>query len=183
MWRSPKGPIVGRYHVDVAAFEGLALPAIRRAARRGGVVIIDELGQMELFSPAFIASFNRPGSAGPVRRGGAGGNGGVPGDAAGDHGRPDLLTNPVERCRGRPARATVRARPSPLALRRARSPGWRAPGTCAYPLESTTWLAAMQAARACEGAPVPPRPGGECLGEFECVQIVMGNMRRVVVVW
>jgi nucleoside-triphosphatase len=53
------GPMVGRYHVDVAAFEGLALPAIRRAARRGGVVIIDELGQMELFSPAFISSFNQ----------------------------------------------------------------------------------------------------------------------------
>jgi nucleoside-triphosphatase len=55
----PEGPMVGRYHVDVAAFEGLALPAIQRAARRGGVVIIDELGQMELFSPAFISSFSR----------------------------------------------------------------------------------------------------------------------------
>ena len=46
----PEGPTVGRYRVDVAAFEGLALPAIQRAAQRGGVVIIDELGQMELFS-------------------------------------------------------------------------------------------------------------------------------------
>jgi len=55
----PEGPMVGRYHVDVAAFEGLALPAIQRAARRGGIVIIDELGQMELFSSAFISSFNR----------------------------------------------------------------------------------------------------------------------------
>jgi nucleoside-triphosphatase len=54
----PEGPVVGRYHVDVAAFERLALPAIRRVAHRGGVVIIDELGQMELLSPAFIGSFN-----------------------------------------------------------------------------------------------------------------------------
>lgn len=55
----PAGPAVGRYHVDVAAFEGLALPAIQRAAQRRGVVIIDELGQMELFSPAFVDSFNQ----------------------------------------------------------------------------------------------------------------------------
>jgi nucleoside-triphosphatase len=55
----PEGPVVGRYHVDVAAFECLALPAIQRAAHQGGVVIIDELGQMELLSPAFIAAFNR----------------------------------------------------------------------------------------------------------------------------
>jgi nucleoside-triphosphatase len=54
-----EGPMVGRYHVDVAAFESLALPAIQRALQRGGVVIIDELGQMELFSPAFIDSVNR----------------------------------------------------------------------------------------------------------------------------
>ena len=53
-----EGPMVGRYHVDVAAFERLALPAIQRAVLRGGVVIIDELGQMELFSVAFIGSVN-----------------------------------------------------------------------------------------------------------------------------
>jgi len=55
----PEGPAVGRYRVDVAAFEGLALPAMQRAAQRGGVVIIDELGQMELFSLAFIGSFGQ----------------------------------------------------------------------------------------------------------------------------
>jgi nucleoside-triphosphatase THEP1 len=54
----PQGPVVGRYHVDVGAFERLALPAIQRAAHQGGVVIIDELGQMELLSPTFIGSFN-----------------------------------------------------------------------------------------------------------------------------
>jgi nucleoside-triphosphatase len=54
----PDGPTVGRYRVDIAAFERLALPAIQRAIQRGGVVIIDELGRMELLSPTFIASFN-----------------------------------------------------------------------------------------------------------------------------
>ncbi len=55
----PEGPAVGRYRVDVAAFEQLALPAIQRAVQRAGVVIIDELGQMELFSSSFVGSFNR----------------------------------------------------------------------------------------------------------------------------
>ena len=53
----PEGPSVGRYRVDVAAFEGLALPAIERVMRRGGIAIIDELGQMELLSSSFIESF------------------------------------------------------------------------------------------------------------------------------
>jgi nucleoside-triphosphatase len=53
------GPMVGRYHVDVVAFKRLALPALDRAARRCRVAIIDELGQMELFSDPFIKSFNQ----------------------------------------------------------------------------------------------------------------------------
>ena len=40
--------------------------------------------------------------------------------------RPELLTSSVERCRSRPARI-MPGTPSPLALRRARRPGW--PGT------------------------------------------------------
>lgn len=51
--------MVGRYHVDVTAFERLALPALERAARQCQVMIVDELGQMELFSGPFIASFNQ----------------------------------------------------------------------------------------------------------------------------
>jgi nucleoside-triphosphatase THEP1 len=35
-----------------------SLPAIQRALQRGSVVIIDELGQMELLSQVFIGSFN-----------------------------------------------------------------------------------------------------------------------------
>jgi nucleoside-triphosphatase len=52
----PGPPRVGRYGVDLAAFERVALPALR-AARTGGVVVVvvvvDELGRMELASAAF----------------------------------------------------------------------------------------------------------------------------------
>jgi nucleoside-triphosphatase len=53
------GPWVGRYRVDVAAFERVALPAVGRAVPEGGVVVIDELGQMELFSDAFVCAIQR----------------------------------------------------------------------------------------------------------------------------
>lgn len=48
------GPQVGRYRVDVPAFERVALPALERARRGPGVAIIDEIGQMELYSGAFV---------------------------------------------------------------------------------------------------------------------------------
>jgi nucleoside-triphosphatase len=48
------GPRVGRYGVDITAFERIALPAIDRAIHRPGVAVIDELGPMELFSQRFI---------------------------------------------------------------------------------------------------------------------------------
>jgi nucleoside-triphosphatase len=44
-------PRVGRYGVDLPAFERLALPAL--ASAPAGVVLIDELGKMELASEAF----------------------------------------------------------------------------------------------------------------------------------
>jgi nucleoside-triphosphatase len=50
------GPRVGRYHVDVAAFEAVALPALERARALGRVTIIDELGRMELASAAFVSA-------------------------------------------------------------------------------------------------------------------------------
>jgi nucleoside-triphosphatase len=46
----PGPPKVGRYGVDLAGFERLALPALRRPA---DAVLIDELGKMELASVAF----------------------------------------------------------------------------------------------------------------------------------
>ncbi len=52
-----RGPRVGRYRVDVAALERIALPALERARTlRGGVAVLDELGRMELASPAFVAA-------------------------------------------------------------------------------------------------------------------------------
>jgi nucleoside-triphosphatase len=47
----PGPPRVGRYGVDLEAFERVALPALDRG--RGGVVLIDELGKMELASERF----------------------------------------------------------------------------------------------------------------------------------
>jgi nucleoside-triphosphatase len=48
------GPLrVGRYGVDLDAFERVALPALEEL---GHVVVIDELGKMELASPRFVAA-------------------------------------------------------------------------------------------------------------------------------
>jgi nucleoside-triphosphatase len=44
-------PRVGKYGVDLEAFERLALPALEPPA--GGVTIVDELGKMELASARF----------------------------------------------------------------------------------------------------------------------------------
>ncbi len=55
----PGGTRVGRYGVDVAAFERIALPAMERAGRDAQVVIIDEIGQMELASEAFTARLDQ----------------------------------------------------------------------------------------------------------------------------
>jgi nucleoside-triphosphatase len=48
----PGPPRVGRYGVDLAAFDRVALPALR-TPRTGGVVVVDELGKMELASAPF----------------------------------------------------------------------------------------------------------------------------------
>ncbi len=44
---------VGRYGVDVTAFESVALPALDGAEKRFDVVFIDEIGRMELYSNLF----------------------------------------------------------------------------------------------------------------------------------
>jgi nucleoside-triphosphatase len=46
---------VGRFGVDVPAFERVALPALVLAMSGGGVVIIDEIARMELASAEFVA--------------------------------------------------------------------------------------------------------------------------------
>ncbi len=48
----PGPPRVGKYGVDVEAFERLALPALEHVPE-GGIVVIDEIGKMELASEAF----------------------------------------------------------------------------------------------------------------------------------
>jgi nucleoside-triphosphatase len=51
----PGPPRVGRYGVDLEAFERVALPALT-AAKRADVVVLDELGKMELASERFRAA-------------------------------------------------------------------------------------------------------------------------------
>jgi nucleoside-triphosphatase len=44
---------VGKYGVDLDVMEKIAVPALRRAAEKGQLVIIDEIGRMELMSASF----------------------------------------------------------------------------------------------------------------------------------
>ncbi|MFQ6078279.1 MAG: NTPase [Thermodesulfobacteriota bacterium] len=54
------GPFrVGRYGVDVDAFDAIAIPSLERAFERGGLIIIDEIGKMELFSRRFRSLIRR----------------------------------------------------------------------------------------------------------------------------
>jgi len=50
------GPFrVGRYGVDVESFDEIAIPSLERALERDELIIIDEIGKMELFSKRFRA--------------------------------------------------------------------------------------------------------------------------------
>lgn len=44
---------VGRYGVDLANVDRVAVPALRQARERGQLVVVDEIGKMELLSAAF----------------------------------------------------------------------------------------------------------------------------------
>jgi nucleoside-triphosphatase len=44
---------IGRYGVNIALFERLALPALEQALEQKELVVIDEIGRMELFSARF----------------------------------------------------------------------------------------------------------------------------------
>jgi nucleoside-triphosphatase len=44
---------VGKYKLDLDTFEQLAIPAIQGAVERGALVVIDEIGPMEIRSKAF----------------------------------------------------------------------------------------------------------------------------------
>ncbi len=47
------GPVVGKYNVNVMAMEEVGIPAIR-AARPGSLVVVDEIGKMELMHSGFL---------------------------------------------------------------------------------------------------------------------------------
>jgi nucleoside-triphosphatase len=49
----PKYPRVGRYGVDVPEFERVGVAALRKAMEEGKMVIVDEIGTMELYSHRF----------------------------------------------------------------------------------------------------------------------------------
>lgn len=51
--RGPKVPQVGRYGVDVDVLEKVGVAALKAAAQAGKIVIVDEIGKMELLSPRF----------------------------------------------------------------------------------------------------------------------------------
>ncbi|MDR7518095.1 MAG: nucleoside-triphosphatase [Armatimonadota bacterium] len=52
-WAKTASHRVGRYGVDLAALERFGLPAIRRGLRGRRVILVDEIGKMELASEAF----------------------------------------------------------------------------------------------------------------------------------
>ena len=47
---------VDRYGVDVKALESLGVKAIRNAIKEADMIVIDEVGKMEVESPAFVSA-------------------------------------------------------------------------------------------------------------------------------
>ncbi|XP_050706708.1 cancer-related nucleoside-triphosphatase homolog isoform X3 [Eriocheir sinensis] len=47
-------PRVGNYAVDVASFESLALPLLQTQRASPSVLVLDEIGKMEMFSTGFV---------------------------------------------------------------------------------------------------------------------------------
>ena len=57
---SHPGPFrVGRYGVDVDSFDGIAIPSLEKALEKEELIIIDEIGKMELFSRRFRSLIQR----------------------------------------------------------------------------------------------------------------------------
>jgi nucleoside-triphosphatase len=50
-----RGPRVGRYRVDVENLDAVGIGALRRALDRKQIIVIDEIGKMELISAGFRA--------------------------------------------------------------------------------------------------------------------------------
>jgi nucleoside-triphosphatase len=49
-----KGPRVGRYRVDVPGFEAVGVTALEAATAEADLIVVDEIGKMELCSPRFV---------------------------------------------------------------------------------------------------------------------------------
>jgi nucleoside-triphosphatase len=47
------GPVVGKYRVDVSQFERIAVRELEAALSEASLILIDEIGKMELFSERF----------------------------------------------------------------------------------------------------------------------------------
>ncbi len=54
---APSNVQVGRYGVDVASFESIAVPALREARASCDLVVIDEVAAMQIACPAFVKEF------------------------------------------------------------------------------------------------------------------------------
>ncbi len=51
-----QGPKVGPYAVDVPIFEAVGVEALEAATREADLIVVDEIGKMELCSPRFTAA-------------------------------------------------------------------------------------------------------------------------------
>ncbi len=51
-----QGPKVGRYAVDVPVFEAVGVEALEQAAREADLIVVDEIGKMELCSSRFVVA-------------------------------------------------------------------------------------------------------------------------------
>lgn len=50
---------VGKYGVDIGALESIGVQALKSAAGQGKIIVVDEIGRMELLSPKFREAINR----------------------------------------------------------------------------------------------------------------------------
>ena len=57
--RFSKPPRVGRYGIDLKTFDAIGVQAVIRALQEADLIVIDEIGKMELFSPLFEATLLR----------------------------------------------------------------------------------------------------------------------------
>lgn len=54
-----EGPSLGRYHINLQDLEEIGAGAIERAIEEAELVVVDEVGPMELHSPRFVAAVER----------------------------------------------------------------------------------------------------------------------------